>query len=155
VYRPGVQAFACAGVGFLLAVVWFDLMFDVQVLRHRSGDVPETVLASTAAYYRRVTTDAAPMNLLVAVAMLGALAAIIVELARDLDPAWVGWSSLALLLVPLLFARLRTVPNAVRLGSRADPVPLQSTLARVILRDHLVCVGSLIAVLVIQLVSVV
>jgi hypothetical protein len=154
VYRPGVQAFACTGVGFLLAVVWFDLMFDVQVLRHRDGEVPEPVLASTAAYYRRVTTDAAPMNLLVAVAMVGALAAIIVELARDLDPTWVGWASLGLLLVPLLLARLRTVPNAVRLGGRADPAPVQSALARVILRDHLVCIGALVAVLVIQLISV-
>jgi len=154
VYRPGVQAFACAGVGFLVAVVWFDLMFDVQVLRHRNGDVPEAVLASTAGYYRRVTTDAAPMNLLVAVAMLGSLAAIIVELARDLDPTWVGWASLALLLVPIVLARLRTVPNAVRLGRRADPVATQSLLARVILRDHLVCIGALVAVLVLQLASV-
>jgi RsiW-degrading membrane proteinase PrsW (M82 family) len=154
VYRPGVQAFACAGVGFLVAVVWFDLMFDVQVLRHREGDVPEVVLASTAAYYRRVTTDAAPMNLLVAVAMLGTLAAVVVELFRDLDPSWTGWASLALLVVPILLAQLRTVPNAVKLGSRADPVAVQSTLARVILRDHLVCIGALVAVLIVQLISV-
>ena len=28
-----VSAFVTAGAGFLLAVLWFDLMFDVQVLR--------------------------------------------------------------------------------------------------------------------------
>jgi hypothetical protein len=64
-----------AGAGFLLAVLWFDLMFDVQVLRHPAGDLPETVLASIAGYYRRVTTDATPMNRLVAVAMVATIAA--------------------------------------------------------------------------------
>src|SRR5437870_11989528 len=60
----------CAG--FLLAVLWFDLMFDVQVLgRGRGADpLPEEVLASIAAYYRRVTTQARPMNYLVGVVML-------------------------------------------------------------------------------------
>ena len=61
----------CAGAGFLLAVLWFDLMFDVQVLRHRIGDEPDETLASIAAYYRRVTTAARPMNRLVMTAMLG------------------------------------------------------------------------------------
>src|SRR5262249_22775929 len=46
---------ATLGGGFLLAVLWMDLMFDVQVLRHRRdrGDLPEDVLASIAGYYRR------------------------------------------------------------------------------------------------------
>jgi hypothetical protein len=46
----GVTALVTAGSGFLLAVLWFDLMFDVQVLRRRErgGEVPEEVLASIA-----------------------------------------------------------------------------------------------------------
>ena len=60
---------ACGG--FLLAVLWMDLMFDVQVLRHRdSGELPEAVLASIAAYYRRVTTDAWPMNRAIGLVMV-------------------------------------------------------------------------------------
>ena len=52
-------AFVTGGAGFLLAVLWFDLMFDVQVLRNpaRRG-----ALDSVSAYYRRVTTSARPMN---------------------------------------------------------------------------------------------
>ena len=73
--------FVTGGAGFLLSVLWFDLMFDVQVLGHR-GDVPEEVVASIAAYYRRVTTEARPMNRLVGAAMLGTLAAIATQLAR-------------------------------------------------------------------------
>ena len=76
-----MRAFVTAGAGFLLAVLWFDLMFDVQVLPHRGADVPESALESIARYYRRVTTGASPMNRLVAAVMLGTLAAIGLRIA--------------------------------------------------------------------------
>ena len=43
----------CAG--FLLAVLWMDLIFDVQVFAHRyAGDeLPERVLKSLSDYYHR------------------------------------------------------------------------------------------------------
>ena len=65
-----MNAFATAGVGFLMAVLWFDLMFDVQTRKHRDGLLPPEVLASISGYYRRVTTEAFPMNRLVALVML-------------------------------------------------------------------------------------
>ena len=34
-------ACASAGGGFLLAVLWFDLMFDVQARGHRERELPE------------------------------------------------------------------------------------------------------------------
>src|ERR1035438_9232371 len=78
----GVSAFVTAGAGFLLAVLWFDLMFDVQVLGHAEGPLPEGALASIAAYYGRVTTSARPMNRLIATVMVGTLAAIVVEISK-------------------------------------------------------------------------
>jgi len=68
---------ACSG--FLLAVLWMDLIFDAQVLvdRDPDGDLPEAVLASIAGYYRRAVTESRPMSRLIAVVMvvlLGALA---------------------------------------------------------------------------------
>ena len=61
---------ACAG--FLLAVLWMDLIFDVQVLAHRhAGDeLPEPVLASIAGYYHRATTTSRPMGRLIALIMV-------------------------------------------------------------------------------------
>jgi hypothetical protein len=56
-----MNTFAAAGAGFLLAVLWFDLMFDVQTRKY-TGDLPPEVLASISAYYCRVTTEAYPMN---------------------------------------------------------------------------------------------
>ena len=145
-----MAAFVTAGAGFLLAVLWFDLMFDVQVIGHRGAVLPEAVLASIAAYYARVTTRARPMNRLVAAAMLATLAAIVVQIARD-SPSWPAWASLPLALVAIALAGGNTVPAAVRLGRRSDPVEAQSRLARSILRDHLICLAAIAAVLALQL----
>jgi hypothetical protein len=143
--------FIAAGAGFLLAVLWFDLMFDVQAIRDRSAEVPEAVLASIASYYRRVTTAARPMNRLVAAVMLGTLGTIIAQIARGERPHWLGWVSLGLAGGPIGLAAGHTVPSAVRLVARRDPVEGQSRLARSILRDHVVCALAILALLVVQL----
>ena len=147
-----MQSVVVAGAGFLLAVLWFDLMFDVQVLRQPDGELPETVLASIAGYYRRVTTEARPMNRLVAVVMLSTVTAIVVQLIRGDAPRWVSAASAVTALVPIGLAGGRTVPNAVRLGSRRDSVPAQSRLARSVCRDHLVCLAGIATLLLTQLV---
>ena len=135
-----MSAFVTAGAGFLLAVLWFDLMFDVQ------GD---DGVDSTAAYYARVTTGARPMNFLVGAVMVATLAAIVVQVADD--GSWFAWASLALVSIAVGIAGGRTVPNARRLGRREDPVEVQRRLARAILRDHVVCFGLVALVLVLQL----
>jgi ER membrane protein SH3 len=148
-----VIAFVTAGAGFLLAVLWFDLMFDVQVLSHHERDLSEDLLASIAAYYGRVTTAARPMNRLIAAVMLATLAAIVREIVDGDAPRWVGWSSLVLAAAPILLASTRTVPSAVRLGARSDTVGRQSALARSICREHLLCAVAITALLALQLAS--
>jgi hypothetical protein len=148
-----MSAFVAAGAGFLLAVLWFDLMFDVQVLGHRDADLPEEVLASIAGYYRRVTTAARPMNRLIAAVMLATLAAIIGEIVNGDAPPWVGWVSLLLAAAPILLAATHTVPRAMRLGARRDEVNRQSALARSICREHLLSLAAITALLVLQLAS--
>jgi hypothetical protein len=146
-----VNAFVAAGAGFLLAVLWFDLMFDVQVRGHHEAVLPDAVLVSIAGYYARVTTASHPMNRLIAAVMLATVGAVVVQIAGGDDPSWVGWASLPLAFVAIGLARVRTVPNAVRLGARADPAGHQSALARSILRDHLACFVAIGALLVLQL----
>ena len=139
---------ACSG--FLLAVLWMDLIFDVQVLEHRSAgeELPEPVLASIANYYHRATTTSRPMSRLIALVMLILLAAFGFQAARGHDPAWLLATSAALAGVPVALALTRTVPNAVRLGHHADGRAQQSRLARAICRDHLVCAGGMLGFLV-------
>jgi hypothetical protein len=146
-----VTAFVTAGAGFLLAVLWFDLMFDVQALRHRDGDLPEEVLASTASYYRRVTTAARPMNRLIAAVMVGTIVAIIVQLVQGDVPRWAGVVSLVLTAAAISVSAVHTVPSAVQLGTRSDTIAAQSRLARSILRDHVLCIATVAVVLLVQL----
>jgi hypothetical protein len=147
-----VTQFVAAGAGFLLAVLWFDLMFDVQVIPYRNGEVPEEVLSNIATYYRRVTTTSRPMSRLVVIAMLGTIASVVLELARSQHPRWVGWASLPLILGAVGLAGARTVPNAVRLGARRDPPEHQSRLAKAALLDHALCFLAVAIVLAIQLI---
>ena len=139
---------ACSG--FLLAVLWMDLIFDAQVLRRRSagGDLPEAVLASIAGYYHRAVTESRPMSRLIALVMLVLLAALAFRAARGHDPGWLVVLSAVLAGTPILLALTRTVPNAARLGSRSDSATDQSALARSIGRDHLVCAGCVLAFLI-------
>ncbi len=146
-----MNAFVAAGAGFLVAVLWFDLMFDVQVAAHREGVLPEPVLASIAGYYARVTTAARPMNRLIATVMLATLAAIVVEIARGGPALWVGSVSLALALPSVVLAGARIVPRAVLLGTRRATAERQSALARSIFRGHLSCLAAMACVLVVQL----
>jgi len=146
-----MRACASAGGGFLLAVLWFDLMFDVQVRGAGDGDLDEARLASIAAYYARVTTAARPMNRLIATVMLATLAALAVEIADGGAPAAVAWVSLGLAAAPILLVGVRTVPSAVRLGTRSDSPARQSELARSIYREHVLCAGSIAALLILQL----
>jgi len=123
-----------ACLGFLAAVLWMDLMFDVQAL---GDDVTEPALVSIAGYYRRATTDAQPMSLLIAATMLVALGCAAGAAVRTR-----GWRSIAVVLLvatPVGLALVRVVPNAVRLGLRGDPIDVQAALARAIALEHVAC----------------
>jgi hypothetical protein len=149
-----MRAVVAAGGGFLLAVLWFDLMFDVQVLRHRRlPRVPDDVLDSIARYYRRVTIEAFPMNRLVALAMVATLGGIAAELHSP-GHAAADVASLVLAGVPVGLAGARTVRRAKRLGAQRDERAAQSRLARAVCRDHLVCAAGIAALLVVQLARV-
>ncbi len=139
---------ACSG--FLFAVLWMDLIFDVQVFRHRAAatDLPETVLASIAGYYHRATTTSRPMSRLIAVVMVVLLGALVFQAAWGQDPGWLLVMSAGLAGIPTMLALTHTVPDAVRLGRRADSPPEQTRLARSICRDHLLCAGCMLVFLV-------
>src|SRR5216683_3756465 len=147
-----MHTFAAAGAGFLLAVLWFDLMFDVQTRKY-TGDLPPEALASISAYYRRVTTEAYPMNRLVALVMVLTLAAIVAEIVEGENPWWIDWGSLAIAVSGFGPTLTRTVPNARRLGSAKDTPGEQSRLARAIYRAHLLSFGRMLLVLGLQLIA--
>jgi hypothetical protein len=148
-----VHAAITAALGFLIAVLWFDLMFDVQLgVRGDATDTDEAV-ESIATYYRRVTTDASPMGRLIGVVMLVLVVLLIVQAARSGTPGWVSVVSIAAAAIAMVLVRVRVFPHAVRVGDRADPPEIRAMLARGILRDHLFFLALMITSLVVQLVG--
>ena len=145
-----MHTFAAAGAAFLVCVLWFDLMFDVQV-RGNYGEVPANALASISGYYRRVTREAYPMNRLIAVVMLLTLLVIILEIVFGRYHRWIEWLSLLAAASAIGLARARTIPNASRLGKGSDSVEEQSRLARAIYKDHIYCLAAMTLVLMLQL----
>ncbi len=148
-----MRPLSSAGVGFLLAVLWFDLMFDSQVRRGHGPILPEEIRDSIARYYRRVTTTARPMNLLVASVMIVTIAALIAEVLTGDAYRWAAGGSLALTGASVGLAATRTVRAAVRLGTQTDSAQVQTILARTIYRDHLICITAIAATLAIQLIA--
>jgi uncharacterized membrane protein len=142
---------ACAG--FLLAVLWMDLMFDSQLLAHRRSPepLPEPVLASIAGYYRRATTTSRPMSTLIVIVMMILLIALALRAIFGNDPAWLVAASTVLAGVPILLALMRTVPNAVRLGKRVDSLIEQTRLARAVFGDHVLCLALVAALVCLRL----
>ena len=141
-----------AAAGFLIAVLWFDLMFDTQVWRHRrSPQVPEAALESIAAYYHRVTTTASPMGRLVGLVMVVLLAALTMQAISGDEPLWVSAVSIPAALIGIGLAVARIFRWARRLGTRRDPPAVQSELARGIFRAHLVCLAAMLTVLAVPL----
>ena len=141
------SALLFVGGGFLLAVLWFDLMFDVQML---GTDAGVAALGSIAAYYRRVTTEAAPMNHLVAAVMMTILVASLLDVARARDRRKLRVAAFLLAAAPITLAAVRVFPNAVILGQEAVPDSAQIALARAILRDHLACLASILGFLAVR-----
>jgi len=145
-----MHSFAAAGAAFLICVLWFDLMFDTQVRGHDGDVVPETALVSISGYYRGIAR-AWPMNRLVAVVMLATVLVIVLEIIFGAYHRWLEWLSLLAAVSAIGLARVRTIPNAARLGRALDSPEEQSRLARRIYKDHLFCLAAMTLVLVLQL----
>lgn len=141
---------ACAG--FLLAVLWMDLIIDTQI-GLRPGRVEPDELALIAGYYRRATTTSRPMSGLIVLVMGILLAALAVISVTGRHPVWLLAISAPLAAGPIALALLRTVPNAVRLGRGSDTPAGQIQLARAIYRDHILCAAALSAFLLLWLIE--
>jgi len=146
-----VRTLVCSGTSFLLAVLWFDLMFDTQIAGKRGATLPEETLNSISRYYSRVTTTAKPMNRLVGIAMLGTLIALVIQVQKNQIPSSRAIISLGLAVLAISIALGRTLRNAIRLGRQDEDLVTQSRRARLVLRDHLICFVALGLLLMLQL----
>ena len=139
----------CACIGFIIAVMWIDLIFDALVLPHHNSKdpLPEEVLATMSSFFKRITYK----PFLIFVILVGMFTIIIQQIINSSVPVWAAWASLIPILVSFGFAVSSVFPTARRLGSRVDTLEKQSELARSLFPIHAFVLIAMLLVLAVQM----
>ena len=133
---------ACGG--FLLAVLWMDLMYDASFLAHEAG-----ATTTMATYYAHVT-KAGWMTWLVAAVMLVAVTACILQLRSSPAPRVYRVLRALLAFVPIALALAVVFPAARELAVATDE-GTRAHLARTIAWSHVGCFASIASFIGLQL----
>lgn len=140
-----IALFLC--IGFMLAVLYIDLMFDVSAFPHRRAGttLPAEVLDPITHYYGRITRN--PYVLMFV--MLTATACLVAEILYGPVTRSAAYASLALMAVAMLTGTFKVIPTAQRLAAGRDAADTQTALVHSMLPFHLlllVCILSLAAI---------
>lgn len=138
-------------IGFMLAVLYMDLVFDLSALPHRhvKGPLPNDILDPIAMYYRYITRN----PYLLMFVMLTTTVCIVAEIYYRQVPRWAGYTSLALIAIAQAGGVLKVIPTAQRLGAGKDTVEEQTRMVRSIFPAHLVLLVCILLLAAVQLVS--
>ena len=141
-----VPLFLC--IGFMLAVLYIDLMFDVTAVPYRrtNAPIPSDVVETIARYYRRITQN--PYVLMFV--MLTATLCIVAEIVYDLAPRWVGYSSLFFMAILVIAGGGRVIPMAQRLASGKDAEDARTRLVHAMFPGHVVLLISILLLALVQ-----
>jgi hypothetical protein len=139
-------------IGFMIAVLYIDLVFDMSALPHRrtGAPLPADVLDPIATYYRYITRN----PYLLTFVMLTTTVCIVVEIVYGLVPRWAGYLSLFLMGLSMSAAVLKVIPAAQRLAAGKDTVEQQTHLVHGILPYHLVLLASILSLATVQFLCV-
>lgn len=135
-------------LGFMMAVLYIDLMFDVSAVTYRKTGtaLPPAVLDPITHYYGRITQN--PYVLMFV--MLTTTVCIGAEIYYRLAPRWAGWASLALMGLSMMTGTLKVIPTAQRLGSGQDSPEARTKMVHGMLPAHLVLLVNILALAAIQ-----
>ena len=141
-----ITLFLC--IGFMMAVLYIDLMFDVSAVpyRHTKAALPKEVLDPITHYYGRITQN--PYVLMFV--MLTTAVSIGAQIVYGLAPRWVGYSSLFLMGLSMLTGTLKVIPTAQRLGSGKDPEDVRTRMIHGMLPFHIVLLINILLLAAIQ-----
>jgi len=125
--------FVC--IGFMIAILYIDLQFDMLSLPHRraGGPMPAGVLRQIATYYGVITKN----PYLLMFVMVTTLTCIVVEILYDLVPRWVGYSSLILIGLAMGVGIIRVIPMAQRLATDKDAADERTRMAHGMFPSHI------------------
>ncbi len=141
-----VPLFLC--IGFMIAVLYIDLMFDVSAVPYRrTGEpLPAPVAESIASYYRRITQN--PYVLMFV--MFTAMVCIIAEIWYELVPRWVGYSSLVFMGIGMGAGAGKVIPAAQRLAAGKDPEDKRTRLVHSMFPSHILLLVSILLLALVQ-----
>ncbi len=135
-------------IGFMIAVLYMDLVFDLSALPHRrdKGPLPPEVLDPIAMYYRYITRN----PYLLMFVMLTTLVCVIAQIVYRSVPRWAGYASLVLILVAMAGGTAKVIPTAQRLATAKDPVEARSRMVHSMLPFHLLLLISILLLAAVQ-----
>jgi hypothetical protein len=134
-------------LGFCIAIIYLDLVFDVSALPYRKAkSLPVDVLTPIVSYYRYVTKNPWLLIFVMSVVLLS----IITEMRLFLAPRWVGYSSLVIFGLIALLSIARVIPGAQRLASGKESTEKQSKIAVGLFFYHLCFLILIILLILIQ-----
>ncbi len=144
-----ITVFVC--IGFMLAILYIDLMFDVMSVPHRrSGTaLPRDVLEPITHYYRRVTQN--PYVLMFV--MLTTTVSLVLQIVYGLTPRWAAYASLAVMGLAMVAGIFKVIPTARRLASGQDPAEVQTRLVHGVFTAHVLLLACILVLAAIQLVA--
>ena len=141
-----IALFLC--IGFMIAVLYIDLQFDLLAVPHRrtGGQLPASVLGQIAAYYGCITKN----PYLLMFVMLTTLTCLIAEVAYDLVPRWAGYTSLFLMAVSMAGGTFKVIPTAQRLAAGKDTLDEQTRMVHSIFPFHVLLLVSILLLAAVQ-----
>ena len=143
-----MTVFVC--IGFMLAILYVDLMFDAMAVPHRrSGTLPKEVLDPIRSYYGRVTRN--PYVLVFV--MLTTTAVVVLQIVYSLTPRWAAYTSLAAIGLAMMAGIVKVIPAAQRLASGKDPAEVQTRLVHGVFTAHVLLLVCILVLAAIQLVA--
>jgi hypothetical protein len=150
---PGkmVAALLFLCIGFMIAVLYIDLVFDASALSYRDSSEPlsAAVLGPIATYYRYITRN----PYLLMLVMLTALGCILAQIVYGLAPRWAAYASLSVMAANMLVAVSKVIPTAKRLAGGKDEVGLQSHMVHSMLPYHLALLAAVLLLAIVQLLA--
>ncbi len=139
-----VPLFLC--IGFMIAILYIDLMFDVMAVPYRRASTPPEVVGSIVTYYGRITQN----PYLLMFVMFTAMVCIVAELWYQLVPAWVGYSSLVFMGIGMGAGAGKVIPAAQRLSSGKEPEDARAQLIRSMFPWHVILLASILSLALVQ-----
>ena len=141
-----ITLFLC--LGFMMAVLYIDLMFDIMAAPYKKTNaaLPKAVLDPITHYYGRITQN--PYVLMFV--MLTALLCIGSEILYNLVPRWAAYASLGLMLLSMVTGVAKVIPTAQRLGAGTDSEEERTRMVHSMMPFHLVLMVNILLLTAIQ-----